>query len=183
MSMRQEGTCSSLALNGPHIPSLEVEHFAAPKVDMLRLHNLVLFSHCRRRRNAASRWQVAMTTRNSFIVQSVIVFVVASGIGVSVIVLAVSQLHHWYLTGDLWVLTKSAQGPGWYTTFGEAPVLFALTFGMYLIYLGAGFVFFWIAIFGSRHDRKQRQARLASKPKPPPHPWLSRPKDRPKGPG
>ena len=120
-----------------------------------------------------------MTPRNSFIVQSVIVFVLVSAMGVFVIVPAVSQLHHWYLTGDLWVITKWGRGPGWYTTFSEAPVLFALTFGMYMLYVGVGFAIVWIAFFGPSHYRKKQQTRLASKPKPPPHPWPR----RPKGPG
>jgi hypothetical protein len=39
-------------------------------------------------------------------VQSVIVFVCLSAMGVSVIGLSCLNLYHWYLTGDLWVASE-----------------------------------------------------------------------------
>jgi hypothetical protein len=121
--------------------------------------------------------EVAMTPRNSFIVQSVIVFVFLSAMGAAVIGLSCLNLYHWYLTGALWVPGKYSKG--WFTTSGEAPVLFVFTFGVYLLFIVVGTALIALGITSPAGYRKRQQARLASKEKPPPHPWPS----RTKGPG
>ena len=117
-----------------------------------------------------------MTPQNSFKVQSVIAFAILPAMGVSVIGLSCLNLYHWYLTGDLWVASKYS--PGFLTTFSEAPVLFVLTFGMCLLFIGAGILLIALSIIGPARYRKQQQARLASKEKQPPHPWPPGPRDR-----
>jgi hypothetical protein len=116
--------------------------------------------------------EVAMTPQNSFNVQNAIGFTILSAMGVSVIGLSCLNLHHWCLTGDLWATSKSS--PGFFTIFSEAPVLFLLTFGRYLVFIGTGILLIALGIMGPASYRKQQQALLAWKEKYPPHPWPSR---------
>jgi hypothetical protein len=68
--------------------------------------------------------------------KGVIASVGVPAMGLLVIAYACFHLHHWYLTGDLWVPAK--YGQGWYTTYNDAPVVFVITLGLYLLFAGVG---------------------------------------------
>jgi hypothetical protein len=94
--------------------------------------------------------------------------------GVFLLAVAGSDLYHWYATGNLWFPSKYSHGI--YTTYSEAPGLFVAAFMKNLLLAVAGIVIIVGAFILPSQLRKKQQARLASKPSPPPHPWPSRPK-------
>ncbi len=45
-------------------------------------------------------------------------------------------VYHWYLTGDLWIMSRT--GLGVFATFGKSPVAFIIQFGIYALCIGLG---------------------------------------------
>jgi hypothetical protein len=94
-----------------------------------------------------------MTPRRAFVIGNLIL----AGCGTFLVVVFGSKIYHWYLTGDLWIMSRS--GLGQFTTYGKFPVEAAIQFGIYTIFVGVGIVCIASAIIIPVYYRRQLMRR------------------------
>jgi len=61
-------------------------------------------------------------------------------------------IYHWYLTGDLWIM--SVMGFGAFTTFCKSPVAFIIQFGLYALSVGLGIFCLAAALMLTAYHRR-----------------------------
>ena len=94
-----------------------------------------------------------MTPRRAFIIGNLIL----AGCGTFIVGVFGSKLFHWYLTGDLWIMSRS--GFGQFTTYSKFPVEVAIQFGLYAVFVGVGIVCIALAITIPVYHRRQLMRR------------------------
>jgi hypothetical protein len=80
-----------------------------------------------------------------------------AGWGALLVAVFGQPIYHWYLTGDLWIMSR--MGFGAFATFGKSPVAFILQFGLYALCVGLGIfclaaVLIPLAYYGRCQERK-----------------------------
>ena len=90
-----------------------------------------------------------MAPRKAFIVGMLIL----AGFGALFIGCFGVEIYHWYLTGDLWIMSRS--GLGQYTTYAKTPNAFVIQFGVYALLVGMGVVCLAAALINPVRYRKQ----------------------------
>ena len=114
--------------------------------------------------------------QNSPLAKGTIPFMlVFSLIGAFSLAVAGSDFYDWWVTGNLYAPAKYSHGV--YTSYSEAPGLFAAAVLKNLLILATGVVCVVAACTAPSFFRKKEQARVAATKAQPPHPpWPRRPK-------
>jgi hypothetical protein len=75
-----------------------------------------------------------MTPRKAFVVGSLLL----AGFGALIVGEFGTKIYLWYLTGDLWIMSRS--GLGQYASYSKFPVEVAIVLGIYALFVGVGIV-------------------------------------------